>query len=80
MEGSSNSPKLRRNASTASDMSSITSHSASITPGYTPEFDNFCCVLNTINFLIHMLKVVDFSEDCVVKIHYNLLVEVNHAL
>ncbi|KAF9667442.1 hypothetical protein SADUNF_Sadunf15G0023500 [Salix dunnii] len=42
MEGSSNSPKLRRNASTASDMSSITSHSASITPAPLKHASSWC--------------------------------------
>ena len=37
MEGSNNPPKLRRNASTASDMSSDASQSSSTNPGYTSE-------------------------------------------
>jgi hypothetical protein len=42
-------------------MSSMTSQSSSMNPGYTSEFDNFCCC--PIKNVIYMLIVVDFSED-----------------
>ncbi|KAJ6677224.1 AAA ATPASE putative [Salix viminalis] len=42
MEGSSNPPKLRRNASTASDMSSISSQSSSINPAPLKHASSWC--------------------------------------